>query len=304
MTHRLLGRVLLCGVIISAAASCSSVKKYLGKDVREDQVTDNSRTETPVVTAPAASAAHDLDGLLGEWSITEVAGKKVVVNGENHPKLTIAQVPGQTDVLRLIGYNGCNWINGDWRVSGGKISAAGEFLSSLMACADAPYERDVTDAINMASSYRLDGPDNLTIYSSTGKVLMKLRSRNLSFLNGAWEVTTIHGNRVPASADVKVVIDIDECKIHGNAACNVLNGEIVVNLDKGDGIEFKNLATSRMMCPDIATEREFLLALEEVDTAVRGSDSSIALLKDSDGKTVIELKRLPADKLTESEGND
>ena len=70
-----------------------------------------------------------------------------------------------------------------------------------------------------------------------------------------------------------------------------------MNLDKGDGIEFKNLATSRMMCPDMATEQAFLLALEQVDTAVRGANPSEAVMRDDSGKTVITMTRLSPDQI-------
>lgn len=96
---------------------------------------------------------------------------------------------------------------------------------------------------------------------------------------------------------MKVVIDVDECKIHGNAGCNLLNGDVIVNLDKGDGIEFKNLATTRMTCPDIATEQQFLLALEEVDTAVQGATANNAVMKNSQGKTVLTMHRISAEEL-------
>ena len=128
---------------------------------------------------------------------------------------------------------------------------------------------------------------------------MTLRKRNLSFLNGAWQVTTIKGTPVPASTAIKVVIDIDECKIHGNAGCNILNGTVVINLDKGDGIEFKDLATTRMTCPDIATEQSFLVALEEVATCTEGASADQAIMKDSDGMPMLTLIRISSDQLNE-----
>lgn len=289
---RILGTALIaCGLL--ATSACNTMKKTT------TPAAETTATPRPVATKTPSSQAIKLDALLGEWSITEAESTAIVVNGENHPKITLALVAGHPDMLRVIGFNGCNYINGDWQINGNNIRNAGEFISSLRACPDAPYESTVNLALNSVASYRLTDADNLELISSTGKVVMKLRSRNLSFLNGAWKVTAIHGTAVPESADVRVVIDIDECKIHGNAGCNVLNGEIVVNLDKGDGIEFKNLATSRMMCPDIATEQAFLLALEEVDTAVRGTEPQIALLKDTQGNTVITLSRLSPDELTE-----
>lgn len=274
-----------------ASTSCSVFKKPVsGKTDMMEQTSEKQNTTVPASQAPA------IDALIGEWSITEVGGKKVVINGEDHPKITFAQVAGHDDMLRVIGFNGCNYINGDWQFSGTAVRPSGEFISSLRACPDAPYENDINVAINTVTAYRLVDAENLDLIAS-GNVVMKLRSRNLSFLNGAWKVTAIQGNPVPASADVKVVIDVDECKIHGNAGCNVLNGDVVVNLDKGDGIEFKNLATSRMMCPDMATEQAFLLALEQVDTAVRGANPSEAVMRDDSGKTVITMTRLSPDQI-------
>lgn len=287
---RIVGIALISAGLLAVTA-CNPLKKSsMQKNV------PTNRTEQPVVTE---TATVSLDPLLGEWSITEALGTDIVVNGENHPKISLAQVQGSPDMLRVIGYNGCNHINGDWRVKGNSIVPVGEFISSLMACPDAPYENTVNQALNSAASYRLVDADNLELLSTTGNVVMKLRQRNLSFLNGAWKVVSLHGKPVPQTANIRVVLDVDECKIHGEAGCNVLNGEIVVNLDKGDGIEFKNLATSRMTCPDIATEQEFLLALEEVDTAVRVDSGSEASFKDDHGNVVITMTRLSPDQLTE-----
>lgn len=286
ITIRLAGAALI-SLSLLATTGCNPFKKAVQKNLPENRV------EQPVAAAPAAS----LDALLGEWSITQALGTDIIVNGENHPKLALAQVAGSPDMLRVIGYNGCNHINGDWKLNGTSITPAGEFISSLMACPDAPYENVVNQAINSVAGYRLVDADNLELLTSGGNVVMKLRQRNLSFLNGAWRVVALHGK--PITANVRVVIDIDDCKIHGEAGCNVLNGDVVVNLDKGDGLEFKNLATSRMTCPDIQTEQEFLLALEEVDTAVRGASSSEALMKDDKGNIVITLTRLSPDQLTE-----
>ncbi|MDE5735167.1 MAG: META domain-containing protein, partial [Duncaniella sp.] len=210
-------------------------------------------------------------------------------------------IPGQNDALRVIGFNGCNYLNGDWRLKGLSIKPAGEFITTLRACDDAPYEHDINIALDAVASYAPVDADNIVLKAADGRTVMKLRSRNLSFLNGAWKVARINGNAVPATADVRIVLDIEEGRIHGHAGCNIVNGQLLVNLDKGNALEFKNLVTTRMTCPDIATEQEFLLALEEASTATRGENASEALLKDSQGKTVITLTRLAPDSITEEE---
>lgn len=88
-------------------------------------------------------------------------------------------------------------------------------------------------------------------------------------------------------------------KIHGNAGCNILNGAIVVKLDKGDGIEFKDLATTRMTCPAIATEQAFILALEQVDTCVEGASSDQAIMKGANGQPLLTLIRISPDQVGE-----
>lgn len=290
----------MCPMLVAAslvATGCS----VLNKGTKAPASKPTTTTATVTDNNKHHATSHATDALLGDWSIIEIDGASVVINGEDHPKITLAQAPGRDDILRVIGFDGCNYINGDWQIRGNKIIPAGEFLSSMRSCPDAPYEQAVNAAIHNVASYQMTGPDNMNLLSSTGRVVMKLRSRNLSFLNGAWRVETINGHAVPASADVKVVIDIDECKIHGDAGCNVLNGAIVVNLDKADGIEFRNLITTRMTCPDIQTEQEFLLALEEVDTATRGASASEAVFKDNSGKTVVTLSRLAPDQITDSD---
>lgn len=96
------------------------------------------QTAKPAAGTATPAKSQAIDALIGEWSITEVAGKNIVVNGEDHPKITFAQVAGHDDMLRVIGFNGCNYINGDWQFSGDAVRPAGEFISSLRACPDAP----------------------------------------------------------------------------------------------------------------------------------------------------------------------
>ncbi|MDE6555688.1 MAG: META domain-containing protein, partial [Duncaniella sp.] len=250
-------------------ASCSTIKKA-GSLIKPKSSATAAKTETPKPAEESVSVTVAESPLAGEWSITEVNGKEIVVNGENHPKLALQSEAAHPGEISVIGYNGCNYINGTWMVDGTRLTRAGEFISSLMLCQDAPYETEINVALNTATGFAVDDEQNVRLTDASGTTLLKLRKRNLSFLNGAWQVTSIEGQPVPASANIVIVIDIDECKIHGNAGCNILNGEITVNLDKGDAIEFKNLMTSRMMCPDINTEQVFLLALESVDRASSG----------------------------------
>lgn len=285
--------------LAAIAISIASTGCSLLETIQKPKTPAPAPVETPVTEEPLTSA-EQINAMAGDWSIIEVLGENVVINGEDHPKLTITPSSSTPDMVDVIGFNGCNYLNGAWNIKGSSIIPAGEFLSTLKSCPDAPYEYKVNQALSDVASYQFTDPSNITLSSSTGLSVMKLRKRNLAFLNGAWRVTSVDGTPV-TSAKVRIVIDIDDNRIHGNAGCNLLNGEIVVNLDKGDGIEFRNLATSRMTCPDIATEQAFLLALENVDTASRGASDDQASLKDSSGRVVISLERMSASQLADEQ---
>lgn len=279
-------------IMTLATTSCSVVDKLSSKSPKQDKTAVEVQ---PAASISQAGEAQSLKPLEGEWSIIEVLGQEVVVNGENHPKLTLT--PKGEGMLEVIGFNGCNYLNGVWNIRGNQIIPAGELISSLKACHDAPYEFSVNQALAQAETYSVTDESNVTLSSVSGKVVMKLRKRGLAFLNGAWKVTAVDGEAV--SAKIYMVLDIDELRVHGNAGCNLLNGEIVVNLDKGDGIEFRNLVTTRMACPDMAAERQFLLAMENVATVAKGANDDTASLLDSAGKPVVTLTRLSAEQLKE-----
>lgn len=273
--------------VIATMTSCNAAKQIISKP--SQAVTETVAAVTPAAKPVAKPAALPFEG---EWAIVEVAGKPVAINGEDHPKITFEAVEGAPAEVAVIGFNGCNYINGTWSVQGKTVTKQGEFLSSLRSCPDAPYETAINHALDRVATFVKTDAKNISLLAADGSAAMKLRKTTTSFLNGAWKVTAINGQKVPAEADIRIVIDTDNCKLHGNAGCNMLNGEITVNLDKPDAIEFKNLATTRMTCPFIATEQSFLVALESVDTAVKSAGGAEAVLKDNAGNTVITMRRL------------
>lgn len=282
--------------LAALVSGCSIIKKA-GTTATDPDAT----VKTTTVTSENSSYdSTQIAPLLGSWSVTAIDGQQVVVNGENHPQITFESIPDAKTAILVIGFNGCNYLNGSWIVRGSKLEPNGEFISSLKACHDAPYETAMNQALAKVVSYSVVDDNSISLNAADGASVLSLRKRNLSFLNGAWQVTTIQGTPVPANTAIKIVIDIDECKIHGNAGCNVVNGTIVVNLDKGDGLEFKDLATTRMTCPAIATEQAFLLALEQVDTCVEGASANQAVMKGSNGEPVLTLIRISPDQVGEN----
>lgn len=268
--------------LIACTTACNSSKPVVAGPVA---------TETPAQTY---AAVHKI--LYGEWMVYKVGNQ--LVKGSERPYV-IFDGENTTDipnVIKLYANNGCNSINGTYKVSaGGQMQPATDFISTLRMCPDAPYEMGMTLALNNVRKYTLDKLGNdyiLDMKGANDSTLMVLRKYDLNFINGAWAVTSINGQKVAENSGINLVIDTPEQKIHGNVGCNTMNGEIVINPDMQNSIGFKNMITTRMTCPEIATEQALLQALINVSTVSPFDDMAGANLKDEAGNTIIVLKRI------------
>ena len=68
-----------------------------------------------------------------------------------------------------------------------------------------------------------------------------------------------------------------------------------INPDKSNAIDFSNLGSTRMMCPNMEQESAILLALEETVSAIQGSEGNVMLLN-SAGKELMTLRSIPVEK--------
>ena len=253
--------------------------------------TKDGKIETQTAEETELAINHILDG---EWTVANVAGQEVT--GDDRPYAIFDTTSVNPFILKVYANNGCNTLNGSLAVTpNGQMSPVSDFLSTMMFCYDAPYEVGINLAFKDVKAYNIEkvGEDYLLyMKNASDATLLTLRKSSISFLNGAWTVTEIAGNEVPDSAGVKMVIDVPELKVHGNTGCNILNGGLFIDPAKPNSIQFVRLATTRMMCPDAEREQQFLVALEEIETAIETGNGQKAVLKDSQGKTLIVLQRL------------
>lgn len=111
-------------------------------------------------------------------------------------------------------------------------------------------------------------------------------------LNGEWSIVSIKGQSVAASEGQDspfIGFDTGGQLVYGSTGCNRLTGTLNADTAKGT-IDFGSLGSTRMMCPDMQTERQVLDALGSVKTYRLQKDGSMQL-NDTDGKTVMELKK-------------
>lgn len=118
-----------------------------------------------------------------------------------------------------------------------------------------------------------------------------------SDLDGEWSVVELNGNKLdPDKSNQLIVIDVARNHLSGNAGCNRMNGSIEYSETRKNIIKFPQVATTRMACPELKGEQEFLEALNKVVRFEAEGDvkpvNTIAFYGTDNGKLmVIEKKK-------------
>ena len=287
--HTCMKTIMALAAICLIFQGCSMLRKTENPSAVINKQTNTVETQSPQQTVGAIDRVP-----YGEWTVANVGG--VAVTGEDRPYVIFDTTAVNPFEMKLYANNGCNILNGRISVTpGGKIGRVSDFLSTMKYCAYAKYELGMTMALNSMSHFKIEKIGNdylLYLKNSSDSTTMVMRKSDISFLNGAWRVSELDGQTIPADAEMQMVIDLPELKVHGNTGCNILNGAIFIDPDKQNSIQFSNLATTRMACPDMEREQKFHVALEQVETAIPGNDSNTALLKDEQGQVMMQLVRL------------
>lgn len=86
-----------------------------------------------------------------------------------------------------------------------------------------------------------------------------------SDLDGEWGLVELNGKKL-APSESRQLLEIDVARNHlsGNAGCNRMNGKIEYTEGRKNIIKFPQIATTRMACPELKGEQEFLDALNKV----------------------------------------
>lgn len=228
----------------------------------------------------------DANDLNGDWTICDVQGNKIT--GEELPTLNFQIKEG-----RFYGNNGCNVINGGLVFQGKNGIRFINPISTMRYCANDKYSSLVNQTLEQINTFKISQYRHVyyvDLYNSKGQIVMTLRNNNAKFLNGAWRVTEINGMPVE-NKNVKMVIDIPEKHLHANAGCNTINGKIETDANNSNALQFKDLMSTRMLCPDMETETSFLVALEQTAVAVADNNNN-AVFYDNAGTPVMKLVRV------------
>lgn len=271
----------LIGIMAVSLTSCDLYNSIFHKDNKVTATVLPDDRESIAVTKDRSNYTPDeiKKGIVkGDWAIESVYGRKVV--GEQPPFIKF--VPQEK---RIYGNNGCNTVNADYVYNPNDSTISFDHLAVTMRmCAkEGLTDYEINTALGQTKfySWSVENSDYyLTFFDETGREVMVLMHQNFEFLNGTWRVTKI-GDKPVNVEGMKMVIDVDENKIHGNTGCNVYNGNLDIDMEHPNSISFSAIAMTRMLCPDIEYETEFMVALEEVSAARPVSNNEVILYDDS-----------------------
>jgi heat shock protein HslJ/uncharacterized lipoprotein YbaY len=121
-----------------------------------------------------------------------------------------------------------------------------------------------------------------------GQTLTGCGGASADLLDGAWSVTEVSGEALPAEAGVTLVMDGPGSRVFGKGGCNNYNAGFTLT---GEGLSFSPAASTMMACPDdqMAREQAFHQALASVDGFDFAADGALELR--SAGTVVIRARR-------------
>ena len=274
-------------VLLFVFASCSVVKKN-SDEIAKESVLPSDREKIVQPVSSVYTSSEIAKGVLkGDWAIESVNGKPAV--GETAPYIKFVPEEG-----KIYGNNGCNVINGNYSYNPSDSTLSFSYLTSTMRLC---HKTGITDmeinlALDSTRRYecKLAGDDYLlSFYNERNDVIMELMHQNFQFLNGTWLVKEIDNEAINIPG-MKLVIDIEEGKIHGNTGCNVLNGTLEINMKGANSVSFQSIAKTLRLCPDINYETQLCVALEETVRAKPLKEGKVEFI-DSQNKRVLLLER-------------
>ena len=118
----------------------------------------------------------------------------------------------------------------------------------------------------------------------------------VSSINGEWNIIEVNGSKVaPGESRTLPFIAFDTAtgRVSGNSGCNRMMGTFDVNAKPGS-LELGAMASTRMMCPDMTTEKNVLSALAQVKGYKKAGKEKMYLCNASN-RPVVVLEKKEAD---------
>ncbi|MCD8318742.1 MAG: META domain-containing protein [Paraprevotella sp.] len=235
--------------------------------------------------------ALETRALNGEWTIMTVNGKKAIAGKDIYLGLDIQQ-------NRLYGCAGCNRIMGSLQTDQDKAGSLtfGQVVSTRMLCPDMDTEQAVLNALEKVTGYK-GTEKELSLTDKGGQTLITLSKRpaaSLTSLNGKWNITKVYDEAVGDIEKTEkgpfLEFNAKEKTVHGNAGCNIVNGNLVQEEGQASSLKFDQLLTTMMAGPGMTLEGKVLEAMNKVKGFVV-KDEHTAVLTDENGAEALTLEK-------------
>ncbi len=240
-----------------------------------------------------------MDAINGEWDIIKANGVDLTQEAEadNDASPTVTFDLRSNGEGSIYCKTGCNYLNGNmtYNPADGAV-IFGEMLSTMKMCPDMTAEDAITASFRQTASLHIEHTNGiyfLYLRSADGSDILTARRWDNSRLQGAWEVVQIGDENVQV-ANVQIVFDTDQGRVHANTGCNIINGTLRLLPDHVGGMEITGLASTRRACNEAVAQIEsrLLIDFEQVASSRMDADGEEVTLLDAEGHPLIKLHRL------------
>lgn len=237
-------------------------------------------------TKDKAQNISDLEGmgnievrLDGTWILKSLNGQNVsdVFKGKT-PTMTL-----NFGDNRVFGTGGCNSYNGKFSYKDGVFSAP-NVAATMMACFQENKESDFFAMLGGQNTVKVI--NGVLTFMNGGKTVAEfVKGVDPAMLSGKWVLESIAGKDMkelfPGENLSTLEFDAVEGRVKGNAGCNRYSGPYTIN---STVIEVGSLMTTRMACPNLSGETEFVKTLSGTSILDAATDK---LTFSKDGKVTL-----------------
>lgn len=246
---------------------------------------------------PSVNISQLARNLSGKWTLVSI-GKNGITDDVDIPYIIFEPDRDAAGHLlprgKVYASNGHKIINAGYAITDNAVTFTSPVASQDLT-KTVKYERDMNKVIDpkkteqkvkMTVTPKLNEFD-LSFNDNSNRPMLTFVRHDIKFMDGKWQVNELYGEAV-SDKEANVCIDVEQQRIHGNTGCNYFNGDITVVPYEPSSIGFSGMVVDSYGGRKARQERLMLVALEEANSYLKLSDTSIALI-DTRGRQVMKL---------------
>lgn len=209
----------------------------------------------------------------------------------------------------VTGNAGCNRYVGNFTYDKGKFSAPALAATRMLCMEDNKENEFLADLSNEGNTLSIK--NEILHVSRDGKVVLEFikdaGTQNAEpakaqidpqKLDGEWTLLSMNGEAALKNFDKGTIptlnVDLSNNKVSGNSGCNTYNGGFSVNDDQ---LVVGKVMLTRMSCPDMFYENEYIKALSDTSTIAELNDKVLKISKN--GTPILEFVKIVTDSIAQ-----